>query len=84
VAPEHRVKSTVVSVIHWWISIAIVVFSGLTVYHLFWIMPLTLVVSVIALNMEMRRFRVNVGTIFLKVAAVIWTAIFFTLKGNGI
>ncbi|WP_348739163.1 hypothetical protein [Pseudomonas rhodesiae] len=83
VAPQHRVKSTVVALIHWWISIAVVVFTGLSVYHLFWLMPLTLVVSMVALNMELRKFRANVGTIFLKVAVVIWPATFFTLKAAG-
>ncbi|WP_460135944.1 hypothetical protein [Pseudomonas sp. S1_E04] len=84
VAPQHRVKSTVVALTHWWISIAIVVFIGLSVYHLFWLMPLALVVSMVALNIELRKFRANVGTIFLKVALVMWPAIFFTLKAAEI
>ncbi len=84
VAPQHRVKSTVVALAHWWISIAVVVLTGLSVYHLLWILPLTLVVSMVALNMELRKFRANVGTIFLKVAVVIWPATFFTLKAAGV
>lgn len=84
VAPQHRVKSTVVALIHWWISIAVVVLTGLSVYHLLWLMPLALVVSMVALNMELRKLRANVGTIFLKVAVVMWPAIFYTLKSSGI
>ena len=42
---QYRLKSTVASIALWWIDIILVFFGSFTVYHLSWVMPLTLFVA---------------------------------------
>ncbi|MCF7545307.1 hypothetical protein [Pseudomonas petrae] len=84
VSPQHRMKSTIAALAHWWISIAVIGATGISVYHLLWMMPLALMLCMVAMNLELTKFKARTFTIFLKAAVVVWPATFFLLRSTNI
>ena len=69
---ELRLKSTVVSIVFWWIEILTVMAGAFAVFHLLWLMPLSLFVPVPISNAEiLTRPPGSVVRIFVKSALVI-------------
>jgi hypothetical protein len=56
-SPEFRLKANVAAVLFWWGSIAFVLLTGASVFHLWWLMPMSLLVTFGALP------RTSLGTI---------------------
>ena len=70
--PHHRVKSTVVTVIYWWIGIGLCLAGLFSPWHLLWVMPLAVVVPMIAMYMELAStFSPTAPSIFIKTALVL-------------
>jgi hypothetical protein len=61
--PDFRVKSTIAALIYWWIFIGLVILSDLNVYHLLWLMPLTLFTTMFVMTTNLRA---GVTSIFIK------------------
>jgi hypothetical protein len=67
VRPDFRLKSTMVTLIYWWPTIGLIALSSISVYHLFWLMPLALIIPMVLMQAEIAtKLRVNVGSIFVK------------------
>ena len=45
--PKMRMRSTVVTVVYWWISIGLATTSSFSPWHLLWLMPVSLVVPML-------------------------------------
>jgi hypothetical protein len=66
IRPDYRLKSTVATVLFWWTRIATVFISELPVFHLLWLMPLSLLIPAIIMSGNLR-------TPF--VAILVWTGL---------
>ena len=74
--PDFRLKSTIVTLIYWWGFIGLVFLSGLSVYHLLWLMPLALIIPGVLMQTEIStKLRANVGSIFIKSLFLIGPAV---------
>lgn len=63
--PSMRVKSTIATIIYWWISIGLALESTFNPWHLLWLMPLELIVPVIFMYFEMAsKSRASVTSVF--------------------
>ena len=52
VRPDFRLKPTVVTLIYWWGFIGLVFLSDISVYHLLWLMPLSLFIPAVLMQVE--------------------------------
>ncbi|KPY89754.1 Unknown protein sequence [Pseudomonas syringae pv. spinaceae] len=80
VNPQFRLKTTVVTVMHWWIAIGAALVFGIKVWHLFWVMPLILVASMIIGTAMLARQPPRVMSMFIATAVISWPAIWMALK----
>ena len=65
--PDFRLKSNIVTVLFWWIEIGLVVLGFYSVLHLFWIMPLSVVIPGYFERMEFgTRLYASAGSVFTK------------------
>lgn len=65
--PEFRLKSNIVTVLFWWIEIGLAGLGFYSVLHLFWIMPLSLVMPGFFERMEVgTRLYARTESIFVK------------------
>jgi glycerol-3-phosphate acyltransferase PlsY len=47
--PRQRIGSTILTVLLWWVSIAVVALSKIPVFHLLWVFPCALVIPAVLL-----------------------------------
>jgi hypothetical protein len=73
--PDQRVKSTVVSVVYWWVEIATVFLAGLHPAHLLWLMPLALFIPMIVMQSLLLTPNNTVGRIFVLSGVVLGPAL---------
>ncbi|MDH0095300.1 hypothetical protein N7333_01755 [Pseudomonas sp. GD04158] len=74
--PSMRVKSTIVTIIYWWISIGFALVSAFNPWHLLWLMPLALIAPMLFMQAEMASsFRTSVTSIFFKSLFVLGPAL---------
>jgi len=74
--PDFRLKSTIVTIAYWWLIIGLAILASISVYHLFWLMPVALLVPMLLMQVELSRtLRVSVGGIFIKSLFIIGPAI---------
>jgi len=69
-------KSIIVTVLFWWIEIGLAVLGFYSVLHLFWLMPLSVIIPGSFESMEVRtRLYSRVGSIFVKSSIPLGVAI---------
>jgi len=74
--PSMRLKSTVVTVLHWWALIAFALFGAFKVWHLFWLMPLAVFVPIMVMSAQIEAsLTTNTPGIFTKTFAVLAIAV---------
>lgn len=78
--PQFRVKATLAALMHWWVLIGITLISGVSVFHLLWLMPIAIVICTAVMMVELRRVRTRVMSIFAKSAVLIWPAAFLVVQ----
>jgi hypothetical protein len=54
IRPDYRLKSTVATVLFWWIEIATLFVSGVSVFHLLWLMPISLLLPMFIMLGDLR------------------------------
>ena len=72
--PETRFLSTVAAVIHWWIMIGVTAFSATKVWHLFWLMPLALIVCMVAMGALVSVGNRKPSAVFAAAIWILWPA----------
>lgn len=73
--PDFRIKSTLVTLIYWWLAIVLVMVINISVYHLFWLMPLALIFPAVFMQAEISATsRSGLGSIFFKSLFIIGPA----------
>jgi hypothetical protein len=55
--PEYRMKSTIAAVFYWWVFIVAAFFGAFSAFHLWWLMPLVLLLMAGLQGSMMRQFR---------------------------
>ena len=76
VQPNLRLKSTIVTLVYWWLIIGIVFLLEFSVYHLIWLMPLALFVPLIFMQTKVLSQRyTSTVSIFIKSLFILGTAI---------
>lgn len=75
--PRMRLKSTIVTVLYWWICIGFAATSQFSPWHLLWLMPLSLVVPMLFMMTG------SVVAIFIASAIIIGPAIGALLYFGG-
>src|SRR5262245_3537688 len=72
VRPDFRLKSTIASLIFWWLEIALAIFGLFSHFHLLWLMPLSILLPGAVMQTEIRTsLASSVPTIFLKSSLLI-------------
>lgn len=70
--PAMRLKSNIVAVTYWWISISLCLFGAFSAWQLIWLMPVALGLSAIAMQIEMAApHRTSMIGVFLKTGCVL-------------
>lgn len=65
--PGMRLKSTLVTIAYWWISIVMALISLFSAWNLLWLMPLAVLVPMLAMHAEISSsLRTYTSTIFMK------------------
>ena len=78
--PQFRVKATIAALMHWWVLIIIIALSGVSVFHLLWLMPLVIILCTIVMQIELQKLQTKVMSIYVKSAIFIWPAAFFLVQ----
>ncbi|MDR6539479.1 hypothetical protein [Variovorax soli] len=66
-SPAQRIKSNIVAVMYWWIAIALASASAFSPWHLLWLMPLALFLSMRLMLAELARtMNTSVSSVFIK------------------
>jgi peptidoglycan/LPS O-acetylase OafA/YrhL len=76
---QFRLKSTAAGLTHWWIIIIAVAVSGTKVWHLFWLMPLTMAVCVFVFT-AMLASNPNTTRVFSASSWIVWPATWVAYK----
>ncbi|NUT81780.1 hypothetical protein [Pseudomonas brassicacearum] len=80
--PPFRVKATIAALMHWWVLIITVALTGVSVFHLLWLMPLVIILCTIVMQIELQKLRAKVTSIFVKSAILIWPVTFFLVQAG--
>jgi len=72
VRPDYRLKSTVASLLLWWLEIGLALLGFYSPLHLFWLMPISLFLPNAYMQAEIRsRLESHLSTILLKSSVII-------------
>ena len=55
--PDYRLKSTLVTLMFWWLSLLISVFDGMSAFHLIWFFPIALIIPSLVMLALLRNLR---------------------------
>lgn len=80
--PPFRVKATIAALMHWWVLIITVALTGVSVFHLLWLMPLIIILCTAVMQIELRNLRTKVMSIFVKSAVLIWPVAFLLVQAG--